>query len=994
MVAQDGNPTPTPAVPPVVADHELLRRIGVGAYGEVWLARSVMGMPRAVKVLRRDQFEHERIYEREFTGLQHFEPVSRSHPGVVNILHVGRSETHGCFYYVMELADPADPTEGWVPDRYVPLTLSEVLRRRGALPVTECARIGAAVADALAFLHGRGLVHRDVKPSNIILVGGQPKLADIGLVAGLNAARSFVGTQGYIPPEGPGSSRSDLFSLGMVLYEMSTGRNRLDFPDLPPDWQSGPEPEQFAELNETILRACASSASDRHASAEELRNELLLVEAGRSVRRLRRTERILTRWRRFAAVAAVLALTSLGAIWFAHKQAMRAEVRAEHEAALRQRIEAQELMTRQTLYAADMNLVQQAIVAGNFGRAEELLAAYWPTDGQSDLRGFEWYHYWERVRGDTLGVLRGHEQLVTALALSRDGRRLYSASFDGTLREWSLDTFREQHQWSWPGSLLLGLAWDPRGHRLVVAMDNPPRWARFDVGTATWREFASSGAPTIVLSPEGDRLLRGNRIVLFETDAVTEIVNVERGDLERVLNESGGRAWFVPGGNRLMTGPWGNTLRLWSWPALELLGELPDTGTVMDVSFAPDGSRMVSGSRQGRLQLWDLQARVRRADRSAHEASVIWSVAYSPDGRWLASAGNDQTVRLWDAEAFEERHVFRGHGSEVWALAWTSDGRQLISAGKDATIRLWDAEPDVACFERLDVAQAPVFSPDDRLVAVRLAPSGLVVLEPATGREQLALDGVIELGGFSEDGSTLSLLRAGGTVELRAVEDGGLIGGYPTAATGIASTVRLLSGSGRWLVVGTEDGTIWVYDVFTGGSPRHFAGHNQRIFSLEISPDERWLLSGSRDLTARRWDLETGEEKGVFTGHRMSVSALAFAPDQTTIATGSWDDTVRIYDTSTGLELAVYGAHSASVHDVGFAPDHRTLAVMSGAGELRFWNLATHREAGQFQLDRGTGLGRLRFSPQGNWLAAVSPAGRLTLLAAPRPNVENRSQPR
>jgi serine/threonine protein kinase len=169
-----------------------------------------------------------------------------------------------------------------------------------------------------------------------------------------------------------GSPRSDLFSLGMVLYEMSTGRNRLDFPDLPPDWQSRSEPEQFAELNETILRACAASASERHASAEELRNELLLVEAGRSVRRLRRNERILTRWRRFGAVAGLFALMSLGAIWLAHNQAMRAEVRAAQEAALRQRIQAQELMTRQTLYAADMNLVQQAIVAGNFGRAEEV----------------------------------------------------------------------------------------------------------------------------------------------------------------------------------------------------------------------------------------------------------------------------------------------------------------------------------------------------------------------------------------------------------------------------------------------------------------------------------------------------------------------------------------------------------------------------------------------------------------------------------------------
>src|SRR5437868_6633908 len=93
---------PTPQVP----DHEMLRRIGGGSYGEVWLARSVMGTYRAVKIVYRDSFDNDRPFEREFTGIQKFEPISRSHESQVDILHVGKGE--GYFYYVMELADDAN----------------------------------------------------------------------------------------------------------------------------------------------------------------------------------------------------------------------------------------------------------------------------------------------------------------------------------------------------------------------------------------------------------------------------------------------------------------------------------------------------------------------------------------------------------------------------------------------------------------------------------------------------------------------------------------------------------------------------------------------------------------------------------------------------------------------------------------------------------------------------------------------------------------------
>src|ERR1043166_9189266 len=118
------------------------------------------------------------------------------------------------------------------PDSYVPRTLAGDLTRRGKIPCGECVQITLCLRATLQKIHDAGLVHRDIKPSNIIFVDGAPKLADIGLVARTEDARSYVGTEGFMPPEGPGSAKADIFSLGKVLYELATGRDRLRFPEL------------------------------------------------------------------------------------------------------------------------------------------------------------------------------------------------------------------------------------------------------------------------------------------------------------------------------------------------------------------------------------------------------------------------------------------------------------------------------------------------------------------------------------------------------------------------------------------------------------------------------------------------------------------------------------------------------------------------------------------------------------------------------------------
>jgi len=242
----------------------LLRVIGRGAYGEIWLARTITGAFRAVKVVYRSTFESERAFLREFEGMSAFEPISRAHDGFIDILHVGRTTDY--LYYSMELAD--DHLKGRKIDvgSYEPRTLRTDLARHKCLSADDSIRLGLSLTEALEALHNRGLTHRDIKPSNIIFSESMPKLADIGLVAA-SGQRSFVGTEGYIPPEGPGTPRADIYSLGKLLYETCTGKDRLEFPEVDSQLSERPDRERLLQLNDVLVKACANDPNKRYGSA-------------------------------------------------------------------------------------------------------------------------------------------------------------------------------------------------------------------------------------------------------------------------------------------------------------------------------------------------------------------------------------------------------------------------------------------------------------------------------------------------------------------------------------------------------------------------------------------------------------------------------------------------------------------------------------------------------------------------------------------------------
>jgi Tfp pilus assembly protein PilF len=422
--------------PPTVPDHNLLHVIGRGAYGEVWLARHTrLGTLRAIKIIRRDHFGDARPFRREFDGIQKYEPISRSHPNLVSILHVGG--TDDCFYYVMELADevsnPNDEcrnpkeirnpnTEPTAQDAnlrasgfefassfdirhsalYAPHTLRSELKRHGPLPIERVLEIAHALASALAHLHANKLVHRDVKPSNVIFVGGTPKLADIGLVAGVDDARSFVGTEGYIPPEGPGTPSADCYSLGKLLYELSTGHDRTAWPEPPADLATRPDRERLLELNAILHRACAPDPRQRYANAEAMLADLERLGGGKSVRRAHQVERCWRLVRRgggwMAVAACIVTLIALASRRWQSPANPKAAMRSTNEFAQKQYDLGRSFYRRAGDQNSAAKYFQSATNADpNFALAQAALAASLCWGGQLPLAYDQFPHLSEAV---------------------------------------------------------------------------------------------------------------------------------------------------------------------------------------------------------------------------------------------------------------------------------------------------------------------------------------------------------------------------------------------------------------------------------------------------------------------------------------------------------------------------------------------------------------------------------------------------------------------
>lgn len=271
-------PVPSPDVPPgradipAVPDYEILTLAGRGAFGSVWVARDRSGVLRALKVIDLDRLPEHSAGDQEEQALSLVRQRLPRHPHIVEIFHITRQD--GRLVYAMELADAAQESSPPGEDGYRADTLAQRIASHGRLPAREAIGIALDLLSALEALHSAKLVHRDVKPANVIFVGGIPKLADIGLAAVAQTSMSLAGTPGFLPLDGSTGPDADLFALGKLIYQAVTGLAPSEFPSVPADVLSGADTELVRRLNRVLLRACAPAKADRFRSAAELRAAL------------------------------------------------------------------------------------------------------------------------------------------------------------------------------------------------------------------------------------------------------------------------------------------------------------------------------------------------------------------------------------------------------------------------------------------------------------------------------------------------------------------------------------------------------------------------------------------------------------------------------------------------------------------------------------------------------------------------------------------------
>ncbi|HUG11370.1 MAG TPA: WD40 repeat domain-containing serine/threonine protein kinase [Opitutaceae bacterium] len=927
---------------PDIPDYELLRKIGTGSYGDVWLARGITGAFRAVKVVWRERFDDIRPYEREFDGITRFAVISLREPSQLALLHAGRNDGAGFFYYVMELADDAEQGRTIDPDTYVPCTLRELFARRGRFPVVEVVSLGTGLARAVGTLHRAGLVHRDIKPSNVILVGGVPKLADVGLVAAASAgAMTFVGTEGFVPPEGPGAPSADVFSLGKLLYELATGHDRNDFPRLPEGFGRWPDRRALLELNEILLRACEPDARRRFEDGEALLEELLLLQAGKSVRRLRKIERSLGRTIRLAgALALIAAVAGIGA-WV---ERQRANVQAE----LRQQAEAErDALARFTVYAATLAQVQRALEHEDYGRARELLQAAAPADGGADLRGFEWRYLWRKAQGDP-SVMIHEGNPVEKIALSSDARLLASHDSSGVVSLFNASDFKTVGRVE--GVARLG-GFDPTGEWLLGAGTHDLRRWRVSDGSA---EVATApGGVCLPIGVDGaGRLVaavtgRPARVVVWDFSQNLAVVDIPLGESTDEPPREFFRGALSPdGGRALIACVIGRSASVkFELFALDLVrGEM--------VSLGPPPVRPGAVG-----WMFDVDDEIRWW--IADDATGAWATAGDCSGPWVASdeflpagisslggAGGIKVITAGAALTSERegtRSSHKGTAGTIRTSAMHPDGKVIFTGSSAGELRAWESLRDRSAVPEFHgwrsqtlIAGAELspngnslFAQEGETVVVELDPATLLPLRRIEDIRKIVTVTSDKLWGVSGDGLAVVAidLRTGEVVE--------------ELGRGASQVVQaVLSANGHRVVFTRQNGELCSAVLSESGwepvSAVAGSHHNYWAIRLDRNGDRYWCVTIDRKVQCRTLP----EAEVVWSVPIPAISPeLIRVPSLRMVAVALESGEIQFHDEATGAHVSSLSSGSSPPEGMVVSTDGMRLHTLTVAGDLQTYVL-------------------------------------------------------
>jgi WD40 repeat protein len=879
------------------------------------------------------------------------------------------------------------------------LSLQERLDQTGPLELETILRIGMQTAAGLAAAHAQGLVHRDVKPANILLENGveRVKITDFGLAraaddCSLTQSGVVAGTPYYMAPEQAGGSaldhRADLFSLGSVLYALCTGRPpfRADSTmavlkrvceDTPrPIQEINPKvPEWLAAI---VAKLHAKSPDDRFQSAAEV-GELLSqhlahlqqpahVPAPAAVVPARRERQRPEPRRRRWLVAAVLLLVLLGGFSLTEASGVT-----------------QVVATVVRILTPDGILVVES--------EDPAVKVTIEGDGGLVITGAGPQEV--RLRPGSYRLLASKDGKVVQtelVTITRRDRRVVRISLEppGPARAAPFKFTPPP-----PGPLDKldparipaeeRFAWQPKELVAVLGEHRQRHWGP---------------VLCVAYSKDGKRIASGgnNDIRVWDAESMHERA-VLRGHTNSVM-----RVAFSADGRRLLSGSNDHTMRWWDVENGKELHRFEVGEEVHGVALSPDGRHALSGSRDHLVRLWDVQTGKELCRLAGHTACVN-GVAISPDGRRALSGGHDNTLRLWDLEGRKELHCLRGHTGFVWAVAFSPDGRRALSCNQhlqqganrghaqDYDLRLWDLEAGQE-LRRFPGHAVPVwgvtFSPDGRRALSCALDATVRLWDVDTGKEVHRFEGHwpwVSGVAFSPDARRAVSGGWDGTVRLWDVEAGQEV--RPIAGpTGRARQVAF-SADGRFVLAGGDDRIARLWDMATGKERHRFTGHTDPIVSVALARDARRALSGSfiqdwfspppahgdREGPWLLWDVDTGKEIRRFPGpSNVYLNRVALSPDGKYALTGCEHD-MLLWDVESGRELRRFVGHRGSISGIAFSPDGRRALTGAWDNTVRVWDVQSGEALFCSTTVRQikTGMNDIAVSTDGQLVASAGP---------------------
>ncbi len=426
-------------------------------------------------------------------------------------------------------------------------------------------------------------------------------------------------------------------------------------------------------------------------------------------------------------------------------------------------------------------------------------------------------------------------------------------------------------------------------------------------------------------------------------------------------------ASFSPDGTRVVTASRDRTARIWNTTTGQLIATLTGhTREVVAASFSPDSTRVVTASSDKTARIWNAATGQPIATLTGHTREIV-AASFSPDGTRVVTSSWDQTARIWNATTGQLIATLTGHAEGVFAASFSPDSAWVVTVG-DYAARIWNAatgQPIVTLTGHTGTVSAASFSPDGTRVVTASRDQSARIWNATTGQPIATLTGhTHEVGAasFSPDSTRVVTASWDQTARIWNAATGQPIATLKghTDLVGGAS----FSPDGTRVVTASRDRTARIWNASTGQPIATLTGHTERVLAASFSPDGTRVVTASVDWTARIWNAAIGQPIATLTGHTGEVVAASFSPDGTRVVTASWDRTARIWNAATGRPIATLAGQADLVFAASFSPDGTRVVTTSRDLAARIWSAAT-----------GQPIATLTSPVGGEWAASFSPDG-------------------